>query len=153
MSALIAGETDSTVLADLALGRMRSKRDMFAQAVTGRFTSHHAFLITEHLNQLDYLEGAVVRVRNAVATVVPLARHVRTGLHRRRGYTTQPVERSHVPTRDHLRGARGLRTVGTEQRFLESFEALRALRRDTVKLHTLVSTDPSIGARDHTSQS
>jgi len=26
----------------------------------------------------------------AVATVIPLARHVRTGLHRRRGYTTHP---------------------------------------------------------------
>jgi putative transposase len=27
----------------------------------------------------------------AVAAVIPLARHVRTGLHRRRGYITQPV--------------------------------------------------------------
>ena len=74
----------------------------------------------------------------AVATVIPLARHVRTGLHRRRGYTTQPVERSHVPTRDRLRGGRGLRTVHTGQRFLESFEALHALRRGTVKLRPLV---------------
>jgi len=74
----------------------------------------------------------------AVATVIPLARHVRTGLHRRRGYTTQPVERSHVPTRDRLRGGRGLRTVRTGQRFLESFEAFYALRRGTVKLRPLV---------------
>jgi transposase, IS6 family len=74
----------------------------------------------------------------AVATVIPFARHVRTGLHRRRGYTTQPIERSHVPTRDRLRGARGLRTVGTGQRFLESFEAFHALRRGTVKLRALV---------------
>jgi putative transposase len=74
----------------------------------------------------------------AVAAVIPFARHVRTGLHRRRGSTTQPLERSHVPTRDRLRGARGLRTVHTGQRFLESFEALHALRRGTVKLRTLV---------------
>src|SRR5215208_5057629 len=74
----------------------------------------------------------------AVATVLPLARHVRTGLHRHRGYTTQPVERSHVPTRDRLRGTRGLRTVGTGQRVLESFEAFHALRRGTVKLRPLV---------------
>jgi IS6 family transposase len=74
----------------------------------------------------------------AVATVLPLARRVRTGLHRRRGYTTQPVERSHVPTRDRLRGTRGLRAVGTGQRFLESFEAFHALRRGTVKLRHLV---------------
>jgi putative transposase len=74
----------------------------------------------------------------AVAASIPLARHVRTGLHRRRGYTTQPVERSHVPTRDRLRGTRGLRTVRTGQRFLEGFEALHALRRGMVKLSTLV---------------
>jgi putative transposase len=74
----------------------------------------------------------------AVATVIPLARHVRTGLHRCRGYTTQPIERNHVPTRDRLRGARGLRTVATGQQFLESFEALHALRRGTVQLRALV---------------
>jgi transposase len=62
LSALIAGETDPTVLADLALGRMRSKREVLAQAVVGRFTPHHAFLLTEHLSQLDYLEDAVERV-------------------------------------------------------------------------------------------
>ena len=74
----------------------------------------------------------------AVASILPLARHVRTGLHRHRGYTTQPVERSHVPTRDRLRGARGLRTVPTGQKFLESFEVFHALRRGTVKLRALV---------------
>ena len=70
----------------------------------------------------------------AVATVIPLARHMRTGLHCRRGYTTQPVERSHIPTRDRLRGTRGLRAIHTRQKFLESFEALHALRRGTVQL-------------------
>jgi transposase-like protein len=60
---------------------------------------------------------------------------VRRGLHRRRGYTTQPIERSHVLTRDRLRGARGLRTVHTGQRFLESFEALHALRRGKIIHH------------------
>jgi len=74
----------------------------------------------------------------AVATVLPLTRHVRTGLHRRRGYTTQPVERSHVPTRDRLRSTRGLRTVHTGQRLLEGFEALHALRRGMVKLRALI---------------
>ena len=75
----------------------------------------------------------------AVATILPLVRHVRTGLHRRRGYTTQPVERSHVPIRDRLRGTRGLRAIHTGQKFVESFEALHALRRGGVKLCTLVA--------------
>jgi transposase len=62
LAALLAGETDPVVLAELARGRMRSKREVLAQAVVGRFTPHHAFLITEHLSQLDYLEDAVERV-------------------------------------------------------------------------------------------
>jgi transposase len=62
LSALVAGQTDPQALADLAKGRMRSKRELLAQAVVGRFTPHHAFLITEPLSQLDYLEDAVERV-------------------------------------------------------------------------------------------
>jgi putative transposase len=85
----------------------------------------------------------------AVATAVPFAHHVGTGLHRRRGYTTQPVERSHVPIRDRSRGTRGLRTVHTGQKFLESFEAVHALRRGTVKLRTLVPGYRPTRASEH----
>ena len=85
----------------------------------------------------------------AVATVIPLAHHVRTGLPRRRGYTTQPVERSHVPTRDRRRGTRGLRAVHTGQKFLESFEALHALRRGTVKLRAWVPRYRPTHATEH----
>src|ERR1043166_5681927 len=62
LEALLAGETNPTVLADFAQGRMRAKREVIAQAVVGRFTPHHAFLLTEHLSQLDYLEEAIARV-------------------------------------------------------------------------------------------
>ncbi len=62
LAALVAGETNPTLLAELAQGRMRAKREMIAQAVVGRFTAHHAFLLTEHLSQLDYLEDAIARV-------------------------------------------------------------------------------------------
>jgi hypothetical protein len=66
-----------------------------------------------------------------VATTVPAARHIRTGLHRARGETTKPIERSHIATRDRLRSARGLKTVATGQRFLECFEGLHALVEGT----------------------
>jgi transposase-like protein len=85
----------------------------------------------------------------AAATVLPCARHVRTGLHRRRSYTTQPVERSHVPTRDRLSNTPGLRTVHTGQRFLESFEALHALHRGTVKLRAWVPRYRPTHATEH----
>src|ERR687893_1700439 len=62
LEALVAGESDPTTLADLARGRLRAKRELLTRAVVGRFTAHHAFLITEHLSQLDYLEEAMERV-------------------------------------------------------------------------------------------
>lgn len=112
---------------------LRDKRDQasaeafFRQAVARREVTPSA-VITDH--HQPYVK--------AVATVIPFARHVRTGPHRRRGDTTQPIERSNVPIRDRLRGGRGLRTVRTGQRFLKSFVALHALRRGAVKLRPLV---------------
>jgi transposase-like protein len=85
----------------------------------------------------------------AVDAVIPLTHHVRTGLHRRLGYTTQPIERGHVPTHNRLRGARGLRTVYAGQKFLESFEALHALRRGMVKLRVLVPRYRPTHATEH----
>jgi len=67
LSALIAGETNPTALAELAKGWMRSKREILAQAVVGHFTPPHAFLITEHLSQLDYLEESIARVSAEIA--------------------------------------------------------------------------------------
>ena len=67
LEALVAGESDPTTLADLARGRLRAKRELLSRAVVGRFTAHHAFLITEHLSQLDYLEEAMERVSAEIA--------------------------------------------------------------------------------------
>jgi transposase-like protein len=74
----------------------------------------------------------------AVQEEVPAAAHVRTGLHRARGETTKPIERSHIATRDRLRTSRGLKHVTTGQRFVEGFEALQALRRGYIALEHLV---------------
>jgi putative transposase len=68
----------------------------------------------------------------AIQEVLPGAAHIRTGLHRARGETTKPIERSHVFTRDRLRAARGVKPLATGQRFFEGFEALHALRRGHV---------------------
>jgi len=108
--------------------RDRASAEAFFRQALARTKVTPAAVITDH-HQPSVKAGA---------TVIPLARHVRTGLHRHCGYTTQPVERSHVPTRDRLRSTRGLRAVHTGQKFLESFEALHASRRGTVKLRALV---------------
>jgi len=59
------------------------------------------------------------------------------GIAQTRGETTKPIEWSHVPTRDLLRGSRGLKTITTGQRFLECFEGLQALRPGYVNLRAL----------------
>lgn len=62
LRALIAGNTDPEILADLAKGRMREKREQLIQALTGRLKPHHRFLIAEHLSQIEYLDEAVQRI-------------------------------------------------------------------------------------------
>jgi transposase len=52
MAALVAGERDPAVLAELARGSMRSKTGRLREALTGRFREHHAFLLTRMLSGL-----------------------------------------------------------------------------------------------------
>ena len=44
LRALVAGERDGAVLAELAKGTLRQKRPQLAAALTGRFTAHHPAL-------------------------------------------------------------------------------------------------------------
>jgi transposase len=53
LQALIDGRDDPAVMADLAKRRMRSKIPALTEALTGRFTPHHGFLIGMHLNLID----------------------------------------------------------------------------------------------------
>lgn len=62
LEALIAGQRDVDALADLARGRLRTKRDQLAEALQGYFTPHHSFLLTEYLSQIDYFDDAIGRV-------------------------------------------------------------------------------------------
>jgi transposase len=47
LDALIAGERDPRRLADLARGRMRTKRTALVEAPRGRFDDHHAELVRD----------------------------------------------------------------------------------------------------------
>lgn len=69
----------------------------------------------------------------AVRRHVPRATHIPTGLHRARGETTKPVERSHGPVKDRLRAMRGLGSIATGQRVLEAVEAAQAIRRGDLR--------------------
>jgi transposase len=57
LNALISGQRDPRVLAQFARGRMRGKITDLQEAFTGRFTEHHAFMLTKMLQRID--TGAV----------------------------------------------------------------------------------------------
>jgi transposase len=67
LTALLAGEVDPVVLADLARGRMRSKRDLLAQALQGQLKPHHRFLLSEQLADIDGIDEALERMSTEIA--------------------------------------------------------------------------------------
>lgn len=59
LRALVAGETDPERLADLAHGRLTTPRAQLVEALHGRVTAHHRFMIQLHLTQIAALDTAV----------------------------------------------------------------------------------------------
>src|SRR5215210_9482931 len=59
LQAIVAGEADPAVVAELAHGRMRSKRAALEQALTGRVREHHRYLLAQHLLHLDFLDEQI----------------------------------------------------------------------------------------------
>jgi transposase len=71
IEALIAGERDPVVLAEMAIGRMRVKHAALVEALTGRFDDHHAELARLLLDEIDGLSAKIdiltVRVDELIA--------------------------------------------------------------------------------------
>jgi len=67
LKALLEGQTDPSLLADLAQGRLRAKREQLEHALVGSFQPHHRFLIQEHLTHIDYLDEAIARLSREIA--------------------------------------------------------------------------------------
>lgn len=59
LAALVAGTTDPKVLAELALGRLRAKLPALREALTGRFSGHHALIVSAILAKLDFLDELI----------------------------------------------------------------------------------------------
>jgi transposase len=65
--ALIAGERDPRVLADLAKGKMRAKIPVLTEALTGAFDEHHATLARAILRRLELVEHALAELDEVIA--------------------------------------------------------------------------------------
>jgi len=66
LEALLAGQTDPAVLADLARGRLKAKREQLEEALVGTLKPHHRFMLSEHLALIDTLDQAITRASQEI---------------------------------------------------------------------------------------
>ena len=75
--AMVEGEADEGVLAELAQGRLRAKQAELEQALVGRLRDHHRFMLARHLIHIDFLEEEIARfdqeIETYIATQTPTA--------------------------------------------------------------------------------
>jgi transposase len=70
LAALIAGERDPGVLAELAKGRLRVKLPQLRQALRGRFGGHHALLVRLALAHLEQLAASIAELDTHIDRVL-----------------------------------------------------------------------------------
>lgn len=66
LKALVAGERDPEVLAELSKGIMRKKIPQLKEALRGRFGDHHALMVGMALEHAEYLERQIARLDNQI---------------------------------------------------------------------------------------
>jgi transposase len=72
LEAMATGESDPEKLAALAHPRLAATPERLRQALRGRVTAHHRFLLRLHLDQVDALEAAIARIdREVEARLAP----------------------------------------------------------------------------------
>lgn len=59
LKAIVAGETDPEALAKLRTGRLKATRAQLVEALQGRVTPHHRFIVHLHLTQIEAIEMAI----------------------------------------------------------------------------------------------
>jgi transposase len=64
LDALISGTNDPETLAELAKGALRKKILALREALQGRFTGHHALLVGQMLDQIDFLDETIATLRS-----------------------------------------------------------------------------------------
>jgi transposase len=66
LEALIAGERDPAVLAEMAKTRMRSKIPQLEEALEGRFRAHHAEMCRRLLAHIDFLDESIAALDGSI---------------------------------------------------------------------------------------
>jgi transposase len=72
IEALIAGEKDPAKLARLADPRVKASQENLREALRGRVTKSHRFLLRLHLGQIDAIDAAIAEIdREVEASIAP----------------------------------------------------------------------------------
>jgi transposase len=70
LRAMVAGERDPKKLAEYAQGRANAKLMQLREALDGFVTDHHCFLLRQHLDAVEHLEGMVAAIEQRVDEVL-----------------------------------------------------------------------------------
>ena len=62
IEAMVAGEEDNEKLAEMSKGLLRNKRELLKQALEGRITEHHRFMLRQRLEDLRHAEGTMAKI-------------------------------------------------------------------------------------------
>jgi transposase len=74
LAALVAGERNPKVLAQLARRTLRKKISLLEEAFTGHFTDHHGFLLAQMLHRVDLITAGIAALDARIeAEVTPFA--------------------------------------------------------------------------------
>ena len=77
LAALLAGERDPKVLAQLARTRLRAKLGQLEEAFTGHFTDHHGFLLATMLDRVDAVSADIATLEAKIdQEIAPFAQAV-----------------------------------------------------------------------------
>ena len=111
LSALVAGKRDPEQLAQMAKGTLRTKRGELVDALRGRFTDHHGFLLGQILAHVEHLDRAIdecsARIEEAMRPFEQAATRLQTitGVGRRTAESLvaeMGVDMSRFPSAAHL---------------------------------------------------
>jgi transposase len=70
-SALLGGERDPDVLAELARGKLRAKLPQLREALAGRVQPHHLVMIGQTLAHIDFLEESIAQLQAEIEHCLP----------------------------------------------------------------------------------